>query len=214
MICCSFLRKWSCAVRCAAFLVQEQITLASARVHMFRFFPVKSLGVFQPASVSFSLLAEVTDAQLRSAVSHVWRMSDPSANWGETPREPLPGRAAPGDKCQSSSASFHQVFTAPFSPVLLESAERRKVFRCADNQWGTPGGSLSLPFLLLVLMKPRKMLWTKAPYPCSHSTGVKVALLFLDVRWGRAEMSSLNPAFCPELLLHKLLRTFSGIYYK
>lgn len=129
MICCSFLRKWSCAVRCAAFLVQEQITLASPRVHMFRFFPVKSLGVFQPASVSFSLLAEVTDAQLRSAVSHVWRMNDPSANWGETPREPLPGRAAPGDKCQSSSASSHQVSTAPFSPVLLESLQRGE--RCS-----------------------------------------------------------------------------------
>lgn len=67
-------------MRCAAFLVQEQITLASPPVHMFRVFPAKSLGVLQPASVFFSLLAEVADAQLRSAVSHVWGMNDPSAN--------------------------------------------------------------------------------------------------------------------------------------
>ena len=59
---------------------------------MFRFFPAESLGVLQPASVFFNLLAEVTDARLRSAVSRV-EVNDPSANcsvWGETPWAPLP----------------------------------------------------------------------------------------------------------------------------
>lgn len=142
--------EWSCAVRCAAFLVHGQITLASPRVHMFRFFPAESLGVLQPASVFFNLLAEVTDARLRSAVSHVWR-------WMIHLQTAQCGERLPGHHSQCCSWGWMQVQQCLVSPVLSSpspsgagvSAERSKVSRCAEIQRGTPWGSLRPPLLLV-----------------------------------------------------------------
>lgn len=46
----------------------------------------------------------------------------------------------------ASPASFHQVFSVPFSPVVAGvSAERRAVLECGDNL----GAALGLPFSFL-----------------------------------------------------------------